>query len=773
MTASESGGPAQGWVFGNTFYGPTAINLGAGGVQNNYFQLVIDDPQEAAARDLARTVLAQWREEARMRGLFDPVPIPVPWRAVRDTEFGDHPHLIGDSAEGNGADPGAFSKAFLALRQRRLVVLGEAGVGKTTLAVLLVIELLQGMRVGDAVPVLLPMASWRPGEEHLHTWLEHRLLRDYPQLTAETARDLVRDRRILPVLDGLDELPPDHASLALKSLNEALAAGGSLILTCRTSAYAKAARTASVLRSAAVVRADPLSAEAAAEYLRSSATPQHAARWQPVLDDLARRPHGSLARCLSMPLMLWLARVAYQEPDTRPAELTDPARFPTAAAVERHLLDALVPAVYPNGPTPPPPRGRRPPRNWRADAANRWLATLARHLTDLNGEDISWWELRRRPKHWRERRVLGLLALVIVWMVVPIVDGQDFTLDDGMGGPVFFLYVGCLFLSFTMRVPDGLARGKVRFRPHLGLLLRLTVFPVGWVMVLFVGLSATAFDGPNSSLVLQILLLLGGLAAAVLALLLLAWLMVTAGSRVDRDEASTPHRSLTVSRRRTLVTVTGLAVVIVFFITEPALTTMSAADPTEAAPAFRLAALAAAFTVPAALTQSPWADYLLARSLLAARGLLPWRLEAFLADAHRRGVLRQVGSVYQFRHARLRDRLAWRKGAPAPEDGRGQDLLIHADIDSAKARSGTVKKISFDTAIRCETCDGSGTVTSTACDKCTGQGRVRTRRTLSVRIPPGVRDGTRIRLTGQGQTGLRGGAPGDLYVQLRLLGQRS
>ncbi|GAA2357381.1 DnaJ C-terminal domain-containing protein [Streptomyces violaceusniger] len=772
MTASESGGPSQGWVFGNTFYGPTAISLGAGGVQNNYFQLVIDDPQEAAARDLARTVLAQWREEARMRGLFDPVPVPVPWQAVRDTEFGDHPHLIGDSAEGSGADPGAFTKAFLALRQRRLVVLGEAGLGKTTLAVLLVIELLQGMRVGDAVPVLLPIASWRPGEEHLHTWLEHRLLRDYPQLTAETARDLIRDRRILPVLDGLDELPPDHAPLALKSLNEALAAGGSLILTCRTNAYAKAARTASVLRSAAVVRADPLSAEAAAEYLRSSATPQHAARWQPVLDDLARRPHGSLTQCLSMPLMLWLARVAYREPDTRPAELTDRAKFPTAAAVERHLLDTLVPAVYPDGPAPPPPRGRRQPRNWRADAANRWLASLARHLTDLNGEDISWWELRRRPKHL-QMRMLGLSALLIVWITVPILGGQDFTLDDGVGGPVFFLYVGCLFLSFTMRIPDGLTRGKVRFRPHLGLLLRLTVFPYGWVMVLFVGLTATGFAGPNSSPVLQILLLLGGLAAAVLGLLLLAWLMVTAGSRVDRDEASTPQRSLTVSRRRTLVTVTGLAVLIVFFITEPALTTLSAADPPDAAPAFRLAALAAAFAVPAALTHSPWADYLLARSLLAARGLLPWRLEAFLADAHRRGVLRQVGSVYQFRHARLRDRLAGRNGAPAPEDRRGQDLLIHTDINFVEARSGTVKKVSFETAIRCETCDGSGAVTSIACDKCTGQGRVRTRRTLSVTIPPGVRDGTRIRLAGYGQAGLRGGAPGDLYVDLRLLGQCS
>ncbi|GAA0617960.1 hypothetical protein [Streptomyces crystallinus] len=186
-------------------FGFAALEVGDGladGAQNNYFQLVIDDPEEAAARDLARTVLAQWREEARVRGLFDPVPIPVPWKAVQDPEFGDHPHLAGGSANGSGADLGAFTRAFLALRQRRLVVLGEAGAGKTSLAVLLVIDLLQLMGTGDAVPILLPIASWRPGEEHLHTWLEHHLLRDYPHLTAEMARDLIRDGRIMPVLDA-------------------------------------------------------------------------------------------------------------------------------------------------------------------------------------------------------------------------------------------------------------------------------------------------------------------------------------------------------------------------------------------------------------------------------------------------------------------------------------------------------------------------------------------------------------------------------------------
>jgi hypothetical protein len=55
---------------------------------------------------------------------------------------------------------------------------------------------------------------------------------------------------------------------------------------------------------------------------------------------------------------------------------------------------------------------------------------------------------------------------------------------------------------------------------------------------------------------------------------------------------------------------------------------------------------------------SAWAWFLASRSWLALRGRLPWRPMRFLDDAHRRGILRQAGAVYQFRHARLQDRLA-------------------------------------------------------------------------------------------------------------------
>ena len=68
----------------------------------------------------------------------------------------------------------------------------------------------------------------------------------------------------------------------------------------------------------------------------------------------------------------------------------------------------------------------------------------------------------------------------------------------------------------------------------------------------------------------------------------------------------------------------------------------------------------------------------------------------------------------------------------------------------------------------CPSCHGSGRIIANPCQTCHGQGRRHQERTLSVKIPPGVEDGTRIRLGGEGEAGLRGGPSGDLYIFLSL-----
>jgi molecular chaperone DnaJ len=68
----------------------------------------------------------------------------------------------------------------------------------------------------------------------------------------------------------------------------------------------------------------------------------------------------------------------------------------------------------------------------------------------------------------------------------------------------------------------------------------------------------------------------------------------------------------------------------------------------------------------------------------------------------------------------------------------------------------------------CPSCRGAGEVIADPCDKCRGEGRVEKQKSLQVRIPAGVDDGTRIRLSGEGEAGARGGPPGDLYIFVHL-----
>ncbi len=74
----------------------------------------------------------------------------------------------------------------------------------------------------------------------------------------------------------------------------------------------------------------------------------------------------------------------------------------------------------------------------------------------------------------------------------------------------------------------------------------------------------------------------------------------------------------------------------------------------------------------------------------------------------------------------------------------------------------------FVTQTTCAKCGGEGEITPSPCETCRGRGRVDRPRTLTIKVPPGVDDGSRIRLSGSGEAGTRGGPPGDLYVYLSI-----
>lgn len=102
-------------------------------------------------------------------------------------------------------------------------------------------------------------------------------------------------------------------------------------------------------------------------------------------------------------------------------------------------------------------------------------------------------------------------------------------------------------------------------------------------------------------------------------------------------------------------------------------------------------------------------------------------------------------------------------GSGAKKGTSPTDCVQCGGLGQVTARQGI-----FSIQQTCPRCRGQGKVISDPCTRCGGQGREQETKTLSVKVPPGVDSGDRIRLAGQGESGTRGGPPGDLYVQVEV-----
>lgn len=121
-------------------------------------------------------------------------------------------------------------------------------------------------------------------------------------------------------------------------------------------------------------------------------------------------------------------------------------------------------------------------------------------------------------------------------------------------------------------------------------------------------------------------------------------------------------------------------------------------------------------------------------------------------------------------------RAAWSAGSAGPAGSagrggpvRGQDVESELDVSLEEAYRGGEKALQLTTRDSCPACGGIGVIQNSFCSRCGGTGVVSGTRDLTVKIPPGVHDGARIRLKGQGGEGLHGGSRGDLYFRVHIL----
>ncbi|GAA1027226.1 hypothetical protein GCM10009557_07790 [Virgisporangium ochraceum] len=570
--------------------GPTVVDVVQGGqfgnhnTQHNYF---VRDEVETAAAELARVIHLQWATESHERGLMPPASVMTTWwMNTADPDGRAGPSVAAaryrEVRERMAGDLDAIVTLFRGLPARRLVVLGGEGAGKTALAMLLTVHLLRTRTPGEPVPVVLSPSRWRPAGEEIENWVARQLADDYPDICPlPLARELVVRARVMPVLDGVDEVAPAARRALIDAVNAAAARGVPMILTVRSGPDDDPAAVAeNLLGRASAVRIEPLAVADAAAFL-ARPRPNGVTAAAGSLDRVLASEDKPLTRALTSPLMTSLTNHLLTRSPTAARDLADSERFADLAAVEAYLIQQLVPAAY----------GRRrrhfavPTRliGYRQASAERWLTFLARHMERNGSTAFAWWELNRAT------------------------------------GPLSLLTAATTIGCFTATA--------------------------SWLV---------GFDMPQT------------ISTAVCSAIATAVALRYAGDplmRVDDDRSPTPRAVLMRERRR--ATLRSVAGGTVFGL----LLGLSFGSNFELRQhvAFEFVVIFGVMFGVGALMDSPWGLYAYSRAWLAMTGRLPVRLVRFLEDAHRRGVIRQNGVRYEFRHGRVQKWLAGGLQQPSPD----------------------------------------------------------------------------------------------------------
>ncbi len=311
---------------------------------------------------------------------------------------------VGTSQDGALTGIGAYYREMYAQGDTRLLILGKPGSGKTVLAIELILQLLQDSSgsatltgPGEKIPVRFSVASWTTGTD-VRQWLTQQLIAVY-QIPGPMAKELIAGRKVLPVLDGLDEMDidpgddvnaptrpaPPRATAFLTALNSYadLNQPAPVVTTCRQDAYTRLRGAGAMLGTYRGITIRDLDAARIASYLHTRyPDPAHPQRrgWDQVLRWLDQ-PRGAAAlRVLSTPWRLLLAISAVedgQEPTRLLAAAAGESPGAAAERIDRDLLASYVPAATR---LTVRRRGSGVRRPYDPVEVTRWMRSLAQHL---------------------------------------------------------------------------------------------------------------------------------------------------------------------------------------------------------------------------------------------------------------------------------------------------------------------------------------------------------------------------------------------------------
>lgn len=492
------------------------------------------------------------------------------------------------------------------------------------------------------MPVVLQIKNWNALERGQFTdWAARQIVVDYlsqvradPELIGQVA-GWITGGEILLVLDAFDELPSDLQSKAYNDLRQALRAK-SFILSCRLETYAELLQTDGPLQDTIAVELELVSPEEAANHLIQVAP----AKWRTVARAIRAAPGGEVAKALSAPLNIWAASTASTSEQFHPDDLLKLGL--SRNAIQALLFEGVVAALYPG----PESAVIRISRTLTFLAASTSAAHPPRgsDCESLRG-NIQWWNLYRLCN--RTSFALTAFLGVMLAAVAPALAGAALTigLSPETMKPLFgALCVGALATVLAVLLVDPPPPGRIVMRKRTWRERLLVIASNSWT-----GLAGGATVGLASAVAFGFLqglrsgLTIGAITGTVT--LLGIYSVVALNGPVSEGESVSPRSSIRDDRRVFLVTGSVLSTLLT--LTFAWLGTF---------PVALLAGIINGFIAAMGISTYGW--YTLARVTLALHQKIPWHIVEFLDDAYDRGVLRQSGPTYTFRHIALEEYFA-------------------------------------------------------------------------------------------------------------------
>lgn len=652
---------------------------------------------ESDLQTLGRRINDSWAPEAVRRGITVPATITVTWKLAGG-------EVLLDEAEGDHQLPLAILPTPISVgvledidrilersRKRRVIIEGPSGYGKTATLILLLLQALGSRKLAGPVaaartPLLLTLSDWDPFAQPLRDWICEQVAGEHPGLFGCIPGGLnyaFQMDRISLFLDGFDEMRSDRRCEALQQISAEHSVP--IILSSRPGQLEECLSLGD-FEWWPRITLEPVKAEDGRAYLLTDQKPTKVATWEKVCSAWASGD-AILGGALETPLMLNLARRSFAAENRNPITLLDRQRFPTAESLKESLVASILTLAY--------------PIEMDLDSAREKLIWLARRMAQIGTRDIVWWRIRswqfKLAHYWTLCSVYTLLCFTFVIRV----DGKALSATSfSVAWFVAQILAGSAVLAWRLRPQGPWLHGMIPRLTVAGTLLVLFSLSIGFLIRLaanthdtFVEMAAWGFVcGGLAGLVIAMVNLHDGYAfgairwptsgdmsaglvgACLCGLTLLTMvpasyamaLAATAGVAytlaaawvrppTGQQELASPSQTMKADLRGSAAlgvlgsVIVGLATTVLFIAKGEGIVESVGL----ALPLGILAGLACA------LTLSRMAASQIAWSLVFLRtpGLGGF-LSSFLEDGNDRGIFRQAGNVFQFRHSELLDQLA-------------------------------------------------------------------------------------------------------------------